>query len=438
MEEYLVYLTSIAVILLIGLFIALIAKKIKMSNLLLLLIAGIILSKMTYYGERLFSFSGTFLTALAVLALVMIIFDAASRFKWKTIDTYTIKTLKLVLLFLLLNMIFLTAATYYMFDVGNVLLAMIFSSIMVGTSPDVILSMLKNEKHQIVELLRIESIINTPITVLIPFILLDLLNTLNLHEVIFSKLLEQLKPFITQFVVGIGAGVLIGLILARVMKKAYSETLSPLAMITAALLTYILAENIGGNGVLAVTVMGLMFGNFYVKQKDQLYSFSTIFENSLLILVFVLVGIGIDVPLNDGLFWFKAFLLFLIYLILRFISIAYIMKDEGLEINEKLFMTFNIPKGIAVAVVAFTLTTKIVEIPKLSIVLNLIVMFMLFSMVLATIVSKFDHWFLDHDKQEIIKEEKKEVDKEIEKLEKIDKKLEVKSKKIEKEEKGRK
>ena len=155
---------------------------------------------------------------------------------------------------------------------------------MVGTSPDVVLSMLKNEKHKIVEFLRIESIINTPLTVLMPFILLDLYNTLNLQEVIFSKLLEQLKPFITQFVVGIGAGVLIGLIISKVMKKAYSETLSPLALVTAALLTYILAENLGGNGVLAVTVMGLLFGNFYVKQKEQLYSFSTIFENSLLIL----------------------------------------------------------------------------------------------------------------------------------------------------------
>jgi len=422
MEEYLVYLTSIAVILLIGLFIALLSKKIKMSNLLLLLVTGIALSKMTYYGERLFSFSHTFLTALAVLALVMIIFDAASRFKWKTIDAYTIKALKLSLFFLFLNLIILSAATYYLFDIGNVLLALIFASIMVGTSPDVVLSMLKNEKHKIVEFLRIESIINTPLTVLMPFILLDLYNTLNLQEVIFSKLLEQLKPFITQFVVGIGAGVLIGLIISKVMKKAYSETLSPLALVTAALLTYILAENLGGNGVLAVTVMGLLFGNFYVKQKEQLYSFSTIFENSLLILVFILVGIGIDVPFNDYMFWIKAFILFLIYLIIRYVSVAWAMKEQQLKFKEKMFMTLNIPKGIAVAVVAFTLTTQIAEIPKLGIVLNLIVIFMLFSMVLATFVSKFDHWFLDTPK-EVLEAIKKKENKEKE-----DKKKEAKKK----------
>ena len=86
-----------------------------------------------------------------------------------------------------------------------------------------------------------------------------------------------LKDFILRFVAGIGAGFLVGIIIFKVMKKAYSEILSPLAVITAALLTYILAENLGGNGVLAITTMGLFFGNVYVKQKIQLMEFSTFF-----------------------------------------------------------------------------------------------------------------------------------------------------------------
>ena len=127
MEPYLLYLTNIAIILLIGIFVAIISKKIKMSNLLLLLIAGIILSKMTYYGEQLFKFSHTFLTGLAVLALVMIIFDAASRFKWKTIDVYTLQALKLAFFFLILNMFLLAIATALIFGIKDVFLVLIFS-----------------------------------------------------------------------------------------------------------------------------------------------------------------------------------------------------------------------------------------------------------------------------------------------------------------------
>lgn len=419
MEQYLLYLTSISVILFIGLFIALLSKKLKISNILLLLVTGIVLSKITFYGEKLFVFPTVFLTSLGVLALVMVVFDASSRFRWKTIDVYTLKALKLAFIFLIANMLLLSIALTFIFDIKNVFLALIFSSIMVATSPDVVFSMLKSSKNKAIEILRIESIVNTPLTVLIPFIILGLMQTLTVNgttmngttvngaggNIIFSELLMQMKPFLMQFIVGIGAGVLVGLIVAKAMRKAYSETLSPLALVTAALLTYIIAENLGGNGVLAVTVMGLLFGNLYVSQKDKLhraeaehrndlYSFTSIFGNSLLILVFVLVGIGIEMPLNDYTFWWKAGVLFIIYLLIRYISIEISTLKQGFNFKEKLFMSLNIPKGIAVAVVVFVLATKTADIPKLGIILNLIIAFMLFSLVMSTVVCKFDNWFL--------------------------------------------
>ena len=50
-------------------------------------------------------------------------------------------------------------------------------------------------------------------------------------------------------------------------KKQYSEILSPVTLIASTILTYILAEELGGNGVLAVTTLGLFFGNVYIKRK---------------------------------------------------------------------------------------------------------------------------------------------------------------------------
>lgn len=407
MEQYLLYLTSISVILFIGLFIALLSKKIKISNILLLLVIGIVLSKITFYGEKLFVFPTVFLTSLGVLALVMVVFDASSRFRWKTIDVYTLKALKISFIFLILNMILLSIATSFIFDIKNIFLVLIFSSIMAATSPDVVFSMLKSNKNKVIEILRIESIVNTPLTVLIPFIILALMTSLSLSSLstaIFPKSFEQINPFLLQLAVGIGVGVLVGLIIAKVMRKAYSETLSPLVLVTAALLTYIIAEILGGNGVLAVTVMGLLFGNLYVRQKEQLhraaeyreglYSFTTILGNSLLILVFVLVGIEINMPLGEYIFWGKAFILYLIYLLVRYIAVEISTIKESFTFKEKLFMTLNIPKGIAVAVVAFTLAAKTAEIPQMGIILNLIIVFLLFSLIFSTIVCKFEHWFL--------------------------------------------
>lgn len=398
MEAYLLYLTSITVILVLGLFVALIGKKLRISNLLLLLITGIALSQIIYKGEKLFVFSETFLTTLAVLALVIVLFDSASRFRWKTVDEYTLKALKLALFFLVINMMLLSIATYFIFDIRNLFLVLIFSSIMVATSSDAVLGMLKNGKKKVADILRIESIVSTPFTILIPFILLSLMQTLNIDGMMFSTLIGQLMPFITQFAIGVGAGLLIGLIIAKVMKKAYSEKLSPLALVTAALLTYILAELLGGNGVLGVAVMGLMYGNIYVKQKEHMYTFSTLFENSLLILVFMLVGIVIKVPLIDWMFWAKAGILYMIYTVIRYISVHLALRKEGLSLREKWFMTLVIPKGIAVAVVAFALATNVASIPSLGQILDLIVAFMLISLVISTIASKSADSFLSGSK----------------------------------------
>ena len=66
----------------------------------------------------------------------------------------------------------------------------------------------------------------------------------------------------------------------KAMKRTYSEVLSPVATITAALLSYILAENLGGNGVLAVTTLGVFFGTITVKKKVHLQEFSSMFANT--------------------------------------------------------------------------------------------------------------------------------------------------------------
>jgi NhaP-type Na+/H+ or K+/H+ antiporter len=274
--------------------------------------------------------------------------------------------------------------------------------------------MLRDNKHKIVRLLEIESIINTPFIVIIPFIIIDLMKSVNIN-LIFTKFIEQIAPFLQLIVSGIGAGVLVGIIIFKFMRKAYSEVISPLSIITATLLTYILAENLGGNGVIAVTVLGLFFGNIYVKEKLQLQEFSSIFANSLEILVFILIGMIINIPLNVW-FFINSLILFILYLGIRFIAIDFTFHKSNISLKEKVFMTLNVQKGIAVAVIAFTLSIMYADTNNLlsSIqgvpdILNLILIFMLYSIILSTVLSKFLDYFLGRvpRRNEIIIESKK-------------------------------
>ena len=324
------------------------------------------------------------------MALVMIVFDSASRFSLKKIDYFSLHTLWLSLVFLVFNLIFLTAFTMLIFDVKSIFLALIFAALMAGTSPAVVLSMFKNVKNKVFDFLGLESLLNTPLVVLMPFIILDLKTTLK-DELIIATFIDQFVPLLQQFVVGVGAGVLVGLIMFKFMRKAYSAVLSPLAVVTSALLAYIIAENLGGNGVLAVTSMGLLFGNVYLKQKFQLKEFASVFSNSLEILVFVLIGMVITIPFSNE-FLMKSILLFAVYLVIRFISIMFSLRGMDFTFKEKIFMSLNAQKGIAVAVVVFSLAT--LQIEGMQTILNLSLAFMLYSIILSSVVFRTANFFI--------------------------------------------
>tara|TARA_B100000315_G_C14590131_1_gene595327 strand:+ start:642 stop:1832 length:1191 start_codon:yes stop_codon:yes gene_type:complete len=390
MASVLLLLTYLAIILLIGLITSIISQKFRIPNILLLLLIGIGLGRIDYRGGPLIEFPEIFMTSISILALVMIVFDSSSRFSLKKVDYFSLHTLWLSIVFLIFNLIFLTIFTMLIFGVKSVFLALIFAALMSGTSPAVVLSMFKNVKNKVFDFLGLESLLNTPLVVLIPFIILDLKTTLK-DELVIETFIDQFVPLLQQFVVGIGAGVLIGLIMFKFMRKAYSAVLSPLAVITSALLAYIIAENLGGNGVLAVTSMGLLFGNVYLKQKFQLREFASVFSNSLEILVFVLIGIVIAIPFSTD-FIVRSLLLFLLYLLIRFGSIIFSLRGMDFTLKEKIFMSLNAQKGIAVAVVVFSLAH--LGIGGIGIVLNLSLAFMLYSIVLSSVVLRIAKFFI--------------------------------------------
>lgn len=388
--EPLTFLTYLALVLLVGIICTILSKKIKIPNIILLMMAGIFLGNIYYKGEALINFPDVFLTSISILALVLIVFDSSSRFKLREFTSLSIQALKLTGVFLLLNVVFLTLFTFKIFSTSSIFMALLFSTLMSGTAPDAVLVMLKKSKVKIFELLQVEALINTPLIVLLPFVMLDFIKSVRV-EYIFSKSLEQIGPFIQQFVTGIGSGIVVGLIVFKVMKRNYSETLSPLTIITSALLTYILAENLGGNGVLAVTTMGLFFGNVSVTHKLELREVSAFFANSLEILVFILIGLIIKIPLNF-VFISKSLMLFIIYLAIRYVAITISLRSMHYNFKERLFMTFNVQKGIAVAVVAFTLTT--LNMAGITTILHLVLLFMIYSIILATVAVRFSKYFV--------------------------------------------
>jgi NhaP-type Na+/H+ or K+/H+ antiporter len=212
----------------------------------------------------------------------------------------------------------------------------------------------------------------------------------SMSDVTFETVVQQFVPFLQQIVIGLGAGLLVGVIVFKLMSRFYEERLSPIAIIAAALITYVLAENIGGNGVLAVTTMAVIVGNIYIKHKETLGKFSSTFSEFLQILVFILLGLLIDIDWSV-VFMVKSAALFFVFLLIRLLAI-HISFWSQYTLKEKIFMTVNAPKGIAAAVVIFLLSTY--AIPGLAGILDYGLAFILYSIILATFIIKFSKFFI--------------------------------------------
>ncbi|MFC1690904.1 cation:proton antiporter [Nanoarchaeota archaeon] len=391
----LVYLTYLGVILLIALLCSIISQKLKIPNILLLVLTGIVINHIPYAGGKLIEFPTEFLTSIAILALVMIVFDSTSKLKLKEVDDFFLRSLEITITFLIVNILLLSVAAYFILEV-NVLPALIFASLMTGTSPSVVLTLMAESKNKVIELLKIEALINTPVTVIIPLLLLSLMNDISagtsaISDGLSSFITYEFVSFLQQIIAGLGAGVLVGLIVFKAMRAKYSDQLSPIAIIAAALLAHVLAENLGGSGVLAVTTLGLLFGKITLRQKEHILDFSTIFSKFLEILVFVFVGLLITLT-PDPWFYLQSIGLFAIYLLIRFVSVYITLRNEY-KIKQVLFMTLNVPKGIAVAVVVFTILAGSVTV-GLETVLNVAMMFLVYSIILATVVARLSKYFL--------------------------------------------
>ncbi|MFH1637174.1 MAG: cation:proton antiporter [Candidatus Woesearchaeota archaeon] len=393
--NYLADLSWLSILLLVGILCSIIALRVRLPQMLLLILAGVGIG---YTGWV--DFSTSFLTSFGVFALIMIVFDATSKFKLREISILSPRALRLSIVFLLMNLIFLTLATHLLFDgrltVTSVLISLLFSALMSGTDAGAVLSSLKDGAGRIIRLIELESVLNTPITVIFPLIILFWFQgTLQASDVVVF--------FFRGIMAGVGTGLVLGLVSFKLMKRKYIETISPLVVIAVALISYTLAENIGGNGVLSVTTLGIVFGWSAIKEKESLKKFVTIFTNFLTIVIFILLGLFIALPSDKG-FFIKSIILFGIYMAIRVISVFVSMWGANdLGIKERMFISLNISKGVAVASIAFILMTTLadpvlklgpLELAALNNMIQLALLFILYTIVVSSISLRFTQFFL--------------------------------------------
>jgi NhaP-type Na+/H+ or K+/H+ antiporter len=193
--------------------------------------------------------------------------------------------------------------------------------------------------------------------------------------------------------VGVGTGIIIGLVISRFLKGLLTEY-KPLFILAIALITYAVAENVGGSGMLAVAVCGLIAGNLAFPQKEKTRQFEDYFSEMLRISVFTLLGAQIILSFEATQFLLTLLFFLLIFFSRPIFAIPSLGEKLKADFNTKdlILISLAAPRGLAAAAMAPIAATILISAGQTTIasqILNIIFYVIMFSIVASSVVAYF-------------------------------------------------
>lgn len=331
-------------------------KKTKIPDVLWLVIFGFLITHV--FGIVDTSRLWEYLPLFSTVALMLILFDSASRIDIYKLIKETPDIFLLTSLCFMLSFSFVTFLLTFGFGI-DMRTALIIGVIIGGTSSGIVLpviDLIKNIRKEISIIMKLEAVLTDPLVIIVALVLLQAsyIEMINAHKV----LVDVIQMLSTSIVIGFSSGIIWGVIWYKIGKADYHYILT-LAFL---LLLFVFANFIGGNGAITVFFFGLILGNIkkikhmfklehslkgLTKDLMEFNSYITFFIKTLFFSL-----IGMSMQLYDVKYMLIAIAVSAILLLARYISINIFSIVEKLSKKEKWLMTLMYPRGLAAAVLA--------------------------------------------------------------------------------------
>ncbi|HME87193.1 MAG TPA: cation:proton antiporter [Candidatus Nanoarchaeia archaeon] len=345
----LLFLASIAILMLTALLGIAISRKTKFPLPLLLFFAGILLGKVVYYDRPLVQLPGPFLSVLSILIVMVLVFDSMSRIKFTHIDVISKDVLRFFIVQAVLLLVVFSSLMHYVFGY-QWFSSVLFSVLVLCTEFSVLYARHALPNSRTVQFVRDESLLSSALVALLPFLILSF--TMLVSFPLRGNVVLKLLPFITSVFSGIGIGILLSLTLYNLLHISSVQKYAGLSLTSFVVIAYLLAQKIGGNGFVSVATMGVIFAHVFFKQKHLIKMDVTKLDSVVELFLFTIAGLVVGLPLS--LSFFKISLgLFVVYVALRLISVAASLRSYSF--SEKLELGLFVPKGPITVAVAFAL-----------------------------------------------------------------------------------
>jgi cell volume regulation protein A len=289
---------------------------------------------------------------IGVIGLVLILFDGGMQVGWDRFRAAALPIVALGTLGTFATAGVTTVAAHWLLDFSWIT-AGILGAAIAPTDPAVMFSVLGNREigGRAGTILEGESGANDPIGIALMLGMLDLATHPD------SSFWVVVREFAIEMSVGLAIGVAGALLLRRLIRVSLpSASLYPLRTLAAAATIYGVAAVAHGSGFLAVFVAGLLVGDEHVPFRDEIKTFHKALANLAEIVVFVALGLTIDITdLGANHLWLDGVVLALILaFVARPVVVAALIWPARLHWGERTFVMWGGLKG-AVPILLTTL-----------------------------------------------------------------------------------
>jgi cell volume regulation protein A len=281
---------------------------------------------------------------IAVVALILILFDGGMHIGWRRFRRAAIPIASLGVLGTLATAGVMALAAHYLFDFDWTT-AGIIGAALAPTDPAVMFSILgdKEIKGRTGTILEGEAGVNDPVGIALMIGMLEFATSDN------GSFWTVLWEFALQMTVGLAVGIVGAYLLVVFMRRVPlpGQGLYPLRALAAAGIIYGAASIAHGSGFLAVFIAGLALSGLEAPFKAEIRRFHTSLASLAEIVVFVALGLTVDVAaLGHQDVWLDGLLLAIVLaLIARPLAIAPLLAPLRLRLGERIFLAWGGLKG---------------------------------------------------------------------------------------------
>lgn len=371
-------------LLVVGFFAQWLAWRLRLPAILFLLLIGIVLGPVTGWFDP-DKVLGDFLFPTVSLAVALILFEGSLTLRFSELRGIGRAVHGMVTYGAVLALVLLAAAAHFIAGLRWEI-AFLFGALTCVTGPTVITPMLRTLRPnaRIASVLRWEGIVLDPLGALFAVLVFE--------AIVSHQQGHSLAVFATTIGIGAGIGLVfaaaLGFLLSRQMIPEYLQTFGALVAVLGA---FTLSNRLTHeSGLVAVTLMGIVLGNWKRIHLDDIMDFKEHLSTLLVSILFVVLAARLRWPLPDHVLLAGILVFVVAQCVIRPASVAVATLGSNLAWRERALIGFVSPRGIVAASVSslFALRLGDLGIPGAEALVPLVFMLIIGTVVLQSATAR--------------------------------------------------